>query len=475
VALCETGMNSTIVSKNRPGRRFLPPAVITLALAVLVPVWAGTERKTDGLLMQATGITRADVASVTGKESLDLFDVYVMAVSGTERMAIEGEYALQADARRRQALGLFLPKISLKASKTLTEVDRTTPSTQRSMVSLYARQNLLTGLDEYASFRGSAAEQRYRRYLLNHSAGKLLQEMSTVYLRALQIDRMLKNREKTLDHYRGVSAELRRRVEVGRSRQSELLRTNSQIFKIQAEIESLQSAYVQARSMLTVISGVPRERRLAEDVCLPPAPEVPADLTKMIESRYDVKAALEELEISRTRLLAAQGGHLPSVYIEGTYRLYQQYETGRDYWAGIGAELPLFTGGITTARVSEAASVKRQAELRLDRARREARLEIEETYSTYTSSMHEMESFKKSLEAAENNYRLILGEYRLNLVTLIDVFDALTALESARDDYERTVLEHCQSRVRLGVATGELLGPGVRVLRGRGIERSVEQ
>jgi len=475
VALCETGMNSTIVSKNRPGRRFLPPAVITLALAVLVPVWAGTERKTDGLLMQATGITRADVASVTGKESLDLFDVYVMAVSGTERMAIEGEYALQADARRRQALGLFLPKISLKASKTLTEVDRTTPSTQRSMVSLYARQNLLTGLDEYASFRGSAAEQRYRRYLLNHSAGKLLQEMSTVYLRALQIDRTLKNREKTLDHYRGVSAELRRRVEVGRSRQSELLRTNSQIFKIQAEIESLQSAYVQARSMLTVISGVPRERRLAEDVCLPPAPEVPADLTKMIESRYDVRAALEELEISRTRLLAAQGGHLPSVYIEGTYRLYQQYETGRDYWAGIGAELPLFTGGITTARVSEAASVKRQAELRLDRARREARLEIEETYSPYTSSMHEMESFKKSLEAAENNYRLILGEYRLNLVTLIDVFDALTALESARDDYERTVLEHCQSRVRLGVATGELLGPGVRVLRGRGIERSVEQ
>jgi outer membrane protein len=473
--MCQTGMAITIVRKNKHGRRFFTPAVIALVLFLVVPVWAGTERKTDGLLMQATGITREDVHGVSTKESLDLFDVYVMAVSGTERMAIEGEYALQADARRRQALGLFLPKISLKATKTLTEVDRTTPSTQRSMVSLYARQNLLTGLDEYASFRGSAAEQRFRRYLLNDSAGKLLQEMATVYLRALQIERTLKNREKTLDHYRGVAAELRRRVAVGRSRQSELLRTNSQIFKIQAEIESLQSAYVQARSLLTVISGVPRERRLVEEVCLPPAPEVPEDMTKLVESRYDVRAALEELEISRTRLLAAQGGHLPSVYLEGTYRLYQQYETGRDYWAGIGAELPIFTGGITTARVSEAASVKRQAELRLDQTRRVARQEIEETYSTYTSSMHEMESFKKSLDAAENNYRLILGEYRLNLVTLIDVFDALTALESARDDYERTVLEHCQSRVRLGVATGELLGPGIRVLRERAVERSAGQ
>ena len=55
--------------------------------------------------------------------------------------------------------------------------------------------------------------------------------------------------------------------------------------------------------------------------------------------------------------------------------------------------------------------------------------------SDNTSSKHKMESFEKSLDAAENNYRLILGEYRLNLVTLIDVFDALTALESARDDY----------------------------------------
>ena len=306
--MCQTGMAITIVRKNKHGRRFFTPAVIALVLLLVVPVWAGTERKTDGLLMQATGITREDVHGVSTKESLDLFDVYVMAVSGTERMAIEGEYALQADARRRQALGLFLPKISLKATKTLTEVDRTTPSTQRSMVSLYARQNLLTGLDEYASFRGSAAEQRFRRYLLNDSAGKLLQEMATVYLRALQIERTLKNREKTLDHYRGVAAELRRRVAVGRSRQSELLRTNSQIFKIQAEIESLQSAYVQARSLLTVISGVPRERRLVEEVCLPPAPEVPEDMTKLVESRYDVRAALEELEISRTRLLAAQIG-----------------------------------------------------------------------------------------------------------------------------------------------------------------------
>ncbi len=120
--------------------------------------------------------------------------------------------------------------------------------------------------------------------------------------------------------------------------------------------------------------------------------------------------------------------------------------------------------------MSEAASIRRQAVLRLEQSRRVARQEIEEAYSTYTSSLHATESFKKALDAADNNYRSILGEYRLNLVTLLDVFNALTTLESARDDYERTVLESCLSRVRLGVATGEFYGEKISVLRGRETE-----
>ncbi|RPI90534.1 MAG: hypothetical protein EHM32_11455, partial [Spirochaetales bacterium] len=139
------------------GRQKLWPAFLVALIAFGGTAHSGNEKKTDALLFESTGITRSDIEKVAKKESLDLFDVYVLAVSGTERMAIESEYSLQADARRRQALGLFLPRVSLKATKTLTEVDRTTSPAQRSNVSLYARQNLLTGLDEYASFRGSAA------------------------------------------------------------------------------------------------------------------------------------------------------------------------------------------------------------------------------------------------------------------------------------------------------------------------------
>ncbi|RPI91173.1 MAG: TolC family protein [Spirochaetales bacterium] len=229
---------------------------------------------------------------------------------------------------------------------------------------------------------------------------------------------------------------------------------------------------MQTRNSLSVISGVPVDRRLVEEVCLPAAPVIPSEKGTLIESRFDIKAAVEELEIARSRMLAAQGGHLPSVYLEGTYRIYQQYETGRDFYAGLGAELPIFSGGVTSARVSEAASVRRQSELRLLQARRVARNEIEEAYSTHTSSTHAMESFKKALDAADNNYRSILGEYRLNLVTLLDVFSALTTLESARDDYERTVLENCLSRIRLGVSTGEFHGKGINKLRERRMEVS---
>ncbi len=466
-------MKPVVSSKNSiQGRPKLGPAFLAVLIVFGITSYSAAGEKTDALLFEATGISGADIDRAGKKEALNLFDVYVLAVSGTEGMAIEGEYALQADARRRQALGLFLPKVSLKAVRTLSEVDRTTPSAQRSTVNLYARQNLLTGLDEYSSFKGSAAEQRYRRFLLHDSASRLLLDTATIYLKALQIEKNLKNREKTLEHYRGIAGELRRRVAVGRSRQSELLRTNSQIYKIEAEIESLQNEYFKTRTSLTITAGVSKDKRLAEDVYLPPAPALHRDIDKLIDKRFDIKAAFEGLEIARSRLLAAQGGHLPSLYLEGTYRLYQQYETGRDFYAGLGAELPIFSGGITSARVSEASSVRRQAELRLEQSRRIARQEIEEAYSSHFSSLHEMESFKKALDAADNNYRSILGEYRLNLVTLLDVFNALTTLESARDDYERTVLESCLSRVRLGVATGEFPNDELSMLRDRGVEGS---
>jgi hypothetical protein len=96
-----------------------------MALAVLVTVWDGTERKTDGPYDAATGITR-EMLPVLRQGIARSFRRYVMAVSGTEKNGNDGETPFRR-TRATAALGLCLPKYPEGLQNT-TEVDRTNPS-----------------------------------------------------------------------------------------------------------------------------------------------------------------------------------------------------------------------------------------------------------------------------------------------------------------------------------------------------------
>ncbi len=271
--------SSRIIKHGRPK---LGPAFLAILLVIGSAAGSETDKKTRALLLEATGITKDDIDRVKQKESLDLSMCTCLPYQEPREWRLKAsmpDRPTRDDDRRWVYSFQNIAEGDKNAHRGRSHHSFDTAQ-QRS---LYARQNLLTGLDEYSSFKGSAAEQRYRRYLLYDNAGGLLLDTATVYLKALQIEKNLKNREKTLEHYRGIAGELRRRVAVGRSRQSELLRTNSEIYKIEAQIESLQNSYVQTRTSLATVAGVPRDRRLLEDVCLPPAPEILPEIDKMID------------------------------------------------------------------------------------------------------------------------------------------------------------------------------------------------
>ena len=98
-----------------PRRYFL---IIPALLAAAVSARADNPSSgLEDLLFPAAGITREDVAAASGNRTKSLFDLYVLSVARTERMAIEGENSVQADAHRSAAVGAFLPQVQLSASK----------------------------------------------------------------------------------------------------------------------------------------------------------------------------------------------------------------------------------------------------------------------------------------------------------------------------------------------------------------------
>lgn len=436
-------------------------------------------KEVSPLLREASGIAEEDATIASGKSEISLFDAYALAVKNTERLAIEGENVVQASARYAQSIGAFLPRVYFRALKVFPEnKDRYGP-TPRTSVSINARQPIFTGLNEWSQLKNSKAEKRARGFDLRHDAGSLLLDVAQSFFQIIEAERGLKNKEEILDLTRKTLQELRRRVAVGKSRQSEALRTQAQLYRLEAETRATTNDLARARLALQTLTGITGEPALIEPGLLPEPANPMERIDELVEQRWDVKAAAEEAERASSEVYAAWGGHLPTVYIEGAYYLYyKRYSSGsqsgsassstrdHNYYAGLGVELPLFSGGVTVARVREAESAKRQARLNLSLQRRQARREILDAYRDLQSSGEQLEAFRKAYVAARENYQAVAGEYRLNLVTILDLLTSMSSLQEAHDDFERVRLEHGLNRIRLGVATNEFSGERIRILKG---------
>src|SRR5579859_4137337 len=80
------------------------------------PVKVG-DNNVEKPLEQVTGITSADLEKTSQKSSLNLWDVYNLAVKHTEDMASKYENILQANAQSQQAVASVLPQISINDRK----------------------------------------------------------------------------------------------------------------------------------------------------------------------------------------------------------------------------------------------------------------------------------------------------------------------------------------------------------------------
>lgn len=433
-----------------------------VSLFFLLPSMSGSVHGADNFILQMHGLTSSDLESVTEKEALSLYDIFILALGKNSELAIEREKSLQADSRRSQAIGSYLPRVSLRGAKMFPDDGA---GSQRTGVSLYARQNIFTGLTEYARIKSSGYEVKMRKSLLYYYSGTLLLDSAHGFYSVLQLEQSITSREETLRLYRGISSELKRRAGLGRTRRSEVLLTDAQIQKLEAEILSLKNDLHRTRLSLATLSGVNINSAFRDNLNLAdPGIELEKCLAG-VGSRPEVEAALYDVKIAEQNLLEAKGGHLPTAYLEGSYSLYSKGTSSRDYNAALGLELPIFSGGITRARVKENESKLREAELKLSAVKDSALEDVTDAWKTWQSSAGQVEAFRTALSMAERSHAAVMNEYRLNLTGILDVFNSLRELQNARDEYDRKKFQHALNRIRLGVATCEFRGVKAEALK----------
>lgn len=384
---------------------------------------------------------------------LTLWECYELALKQSERLAIQQEQIKIAEARFIQSLSGILPRVSFQRTELREKIDNNSQGESRFIFT----QPLFSGFREFAAMAGSKAEKRQRKFELLRAKHTLFIDVVDAFYFFASYQRDMNSLLATKQALTERVNELNKRMELGRSRISEVSSAEASLSRVEADIELVISQKEVARELLEFLTG--RTIENVQDTENFATALAPLDVyIEKADQRPDVLAAKEAVEVSERQLTIARADFWPSVSVEGNYydeRIGSSSE-GEDWDALLSIDVPIFQGGQTVGEVKEATALKNQQELFYEETRRLAVLNIRNIYTQLQSGMRRTAALQKAFEATERNYKLLGEDYLLNLVNNLEVLRSLEDTYIAQRNFISVESETKRLFWALKVATGDI-------------------
>lgn len=396
--------------------------------------------KIEPVLQKAVKINNEQYENILKKDRQGVHDLYVLAMDRSEKIAISSEDLIQSHEKTRQAWAAILPQISFLAGVyTPTNIYSSGSGSFSRGYRFYARQNLINGLDEISAIRAAPVQEKFSQEQLKASAALLYDQIAQVFIQYLILQENYKTEQLLLENSKDLKNELQRRFYLGKVRRSEILSVDMVVEKTMAKIEDIKVQLENAKVQIRLITGLEKDFNpdLSEINSLT-GKDFSADKELDLNKRPDIMTLKLAWDLSKLQTQKALGGHLPSIYLEGYYRLpdSNSSSSGGDVYGGFVATIPLFSGGKVHSQYLSAKSQERQAALRYQEAVRSAQDEFNYYLLAWRKSRKTMEILKSAMEKAQTNYQVIRNDYRLGQATNLEVISALNDAANAKQDFE---------------------------------------
>ncbi len=199
---------------------------------------------------------------------------------------------------------------------------------------------------------------------------------------------------------------------------------------------------------------------LTQPVAVPPLDQIQSEALK---NRPEMLKAEADIRSAEARVKAAEANYLPTLSANGAYN----WATGtsemgpfkgdiQNSWnAGVTLSLPLFEGGLTKGKVSEARANLRAVEAQRDGLRQSILLEVNQAYADLDSATARIAVMEISEKKAKENLELAEGRYRAGVGPSLEVTDAQVASIKAETDYVQALYDTQLAAARLLKAMGK--------------------
>lgn len=366
-------------------------------------------------------------------EPLTLDETFTQALVRSEVIATQSELIRQAEERYRQASGALLPTVSGIASYTWQDrgaLNTTISPTRQPNARLNATQPLFRGLREFAAMRQTQALVDAQGAAYQQARVQLFKDVAQNFYDVLAIEQDLINLDEQIGLNREREQELQERVRIGRSRIGETLTVQSTVSTLRAQVEQRKAELSAAREAFAFLSGLPASTPLRDDEPMPAELDAIDVYLQRLVLRPDVQAAQQRLTAAGENVAVVRGEHWPTLDLSANRYLERAGNLENVDWdVQLALTVPLYAGGITESRKREAVSQRAQAELALNQARRLAEQEIRAAHQNATLDRSQLDALGAATEAAKKNYAAQRRDYRLGLVTNLDVLQAMNAYQ----------------------------------------------
>ncbi len=184
----------------------------------------------------------------------------------------------------------------------------------------------------------------------------------------------------------------------------------------------------------------------------------PQALELALQSRADWKAQQKRQEAVRMNAGAIRSERLPSVNLFADYgsigTSINHAVPTRSY--GFSVRVPIFDGGRRDARREEGFSQLKQESVRTDDLRAQIELDIRMALDTLHSAAAQVAAAEEGLTLAENELAQAERRFKAGVGISLEVTDAQTHLERARENRIQALFNYNLARIDLGSATGTI-------------------
>lgn len=384
-----------------------------------------------------------------GETSLTLGQLFKKASTYQATIAIQEAQVQQKKAVYQETLSGVLPSINSSIGYTRQEQTSLSPNhTNQPSAKITVTQPLFQGFAEYATIRQAGYQVEAQKENKNSALKTLGNNLAQTYFSILSLQGDIQNYEGQIREYQARIHELRSRIRIGLSRLTEQLTVEAACASIEATLEKTKGNLAAARVNLVFLTGLDPSTSLAP---VKSNPSTPAPLTTYLmqgDMRPEVKSAAFAMQSAQEQLTVYRAGHFPSVSAFGDYYIRQDTVPNNARWdVGISLTIPIYSGGMVTAKMEEAASLYTQAELATTLLKDQIRQEISTYYEALESDRKQYGKFQLAAEINRKNLDALQAEYRNGLVTNLDVLTAMTSYSDAKRQllasYHAIKLDEC--------------------------------